>query len=70
MDRIELQLCLIQAVYRARAPQETTGLDELRGRCEALLDGTEPQVAGPRVQALVEEIRLQLHSSPFAGGTH
>ena len=64
MDQIELQLCLIQAVYRVEgARQEGSALDELRSRCEALLDGTEPNVAGvPRLRALVEEIRVQLRS--------
>lgn len=64
MDRAEQQLRLIQAVYRVeRGRKEGAALELLRGRCEALLHRTEAEIAGePRLQALVEEIRLQLGS--------
>ena len=64
MDRVEQQLRVIQAVYRVeRARQSGAQLDEFRGRCEALLDNTEPATVGdPRLEALVEEIRAQLRS--------
>jgi hypothetical protein len=59
MHRSEQQLRLIQAVYRVESGrQHGAALDELRVRCEALLDVTAPQVAGEaRLVGLVNEIR-------------
>ena len=63
MDRAGQQLRLMQAVYRVERGRKGAALELLRGRCQALLDSTEPEVAGQaRLQALVEEIRLQLQS--------
>ena len=62
MERAEQQLRLIQAVYRVESKrQHGAGLDELRVRCEALLNLTATRIDGDeRLQQLVVEIRQQL----------
>lgn len=62
MERAEHQLRLIQAVYRVESVrQHGVALEQLRARCEALLDLTAPTVDGDaRLEALLVEVRQQL----------
>jgi uncharacterized alpha-E superfamily protein len=64
VERAEHQLRLIQAVYRTESDlQHGEALEELRGRCEALLDMTAPMVGGdPRLREMLDEIRQQLRA--------
>lgn len=62
MDRAELQLRLIRAVFRGEgARQEGSELDDLRARCEYLLYRTAPRVDGDaRLRDLLTRIRAEI----------
>ena len=64
VERAEQQLRLIQAVYRTESRRQNgKGLEDLRGRCEALLDVTALKVGGnPRLGELLNDIRQQLRA--------
>ena len=64
MHRAEQQLRLIQAVYRVESGrQHGAAFDQLRVRCEALLDATAVQIGDDaRLLGLVDDIRTLIHS--------
>jgi uncharacterized alpha-E superfamily protein len=62
VERAEQQLRLIRAVYRVEhTRQHGEALEELRVRCEALLDVTARKVDGDdRLRRLLDEIRREV----------
>ena len=65
MERAEQQLRLIQAVFRVeRTRQHGEALEELRVRCEGLLNLTAGKLAGDeRLRALLDAIRVEVRAA-------
>lgn len=64
MERAEQQLRLIQAVFKVESVRQSgQDLEQLRARCEALLDTTAALVDGDnRLKELLADIRQQVRT--------